>query len=484
MLRRIEAMRGARVIVVGDVMLDRFVSASVERISPEAPIAIARVEDERSMPGGAANVARNLAALGARAHILGVIGDDGAGAELLSLLGDAVEISPDLIVDPARPTTVKTRYVAAGQQLFRADRELSAPLAEALAEELVARFQAALGDHHAVLLSDYAKGVLSDAVLGRLIAAARAAQKPVIADPKSRDFARYAGVSLLTPNRAELEAALGRPLANAEAAMAGAAEVRARAGVAAVLVTLGGRGMALADGEDGGAVFAGAAREVFDVSGAGDPVLAVLGAALATGAALREAVPLANRAGGIVVAKSGTAVVHASELSDAVQEDAFRAVGANIVALPALLDRIEGWRARRLRVGFTNGCFDLVHPGHISLLDQAKAACDRLIVGLNNDGSVRRLKGEGRPVQGETARAVVLASLQSVDAVTLFDEDTPIKLIETIRPEVLVKGADYRLEEVVGGAFVQGYGGEVLLAEIAPGHSTSETIAKLAGRSG
>ncbi|WP_439814316.1 D-glycero-beta-D-manno-heptose-7-phosphate kinase [Zavarzinia sp. CC-PAN008] len=458
----------ATVLVVGDVMLDRFVYGRAERLSPEAPIPVLTVERETEMCGGAGNVARNVASLGGQAIVVGVIGRDRDGAALNALLVAEAGIDPHLVTDPGRPTTCKTRFVA-GQQLLRADRETAQPV-DAQADAVIAAVVEALPKCDLVLLSDYAKGVLTDPVLGAVIAAASAAGKPIIADPKSRDFARYRGVDVLTPNRGEL--ALGTGLAAETGAQVDAAAqaVRAQTGIGAVLVTMGEQGMRLAtDGPP--LALAAAAREVFDVSGAGDTVIAVLALSLACGGDLPTAARLANAAAGLVVAKRGTAVVSPEELGEVLHADS-----GGLLSPARLRQRIQAWRSQGLRVGFTNGCFDLLHSGHVSLLAQARAACDRLVVGLNSDASVRRLKGPSRPIQDQAARAAVLSALSSVDAVTFFDEDTPLKLIEAIRPNVLIKGADYREDQVVGAPFVRAHGGEVVLVPLVEGHSTTRLV--------
>jgi D-beta-D-heptose 7-phosphate kinase/D-beta-D-heptose 1-phosphate adenosyltransferase len=480
---RIEAFSRARVLVLGDVILDRYVYGTVERMSPEAPIPVLRVEDERIMPGGAGNVARNIAALGGRAILVGLAGGDSGGAALGALFAAEPRIDARLVVEPGRPTTEKTRFVAGRQQLLRTDRETAAAPAAATRAALGEAFARALAEADVVVLSDYAKGVLGDRLLADAIGRAQAAGKPVIADPKSLDFARYRGVSLLTPNRHEIAAATRLTVDGDDDVAAAARRVIESCGVAAVLVTRGDRGMTLVQGRGAPLHLAAEAREVFDVSGAGDTVVATLGVALAAGASPAEAAALANLAGGIVVGKLGTAVVHPADLVGALHAQAVMSSEAKVVALETALERIALWRARGERIGFTNGCFDLIHPGHVSLLQQARAACDRLVVGLNSDASVRRIKGPERPVQGETARAIVLASLGAVDLVVLFDHDTPVELIRAIRPDVLVKGADYRLDQVVGADIVQSYGGRVLLAELVPGQSTTGTIAR-AGRGG
>jgi D-beta-D-heptose 7-phosphate kinase / D-beta-D-heptose 1-phosphate adenosyltransferase len=474
----IKNLSAARVLCVGDVMLDRFVYGDVSRVSPEAPIPVCRVRDETSMLGGAGNVVRNLAALGAEAIFITVIGDDDAGAEIDGLISAQGNISPEIFREDNRRSTVKTRYVADGQQLLRADRESEDDITDELAQSVIERVRARLPEAGAVLLSDYGKGVLTDAVTAAIIEAAHAAGKPVIVDPKGVDYTRYRGATLLTPNRRELaEASFMK--ADGDAGIIDAARhIVESCGVDAILATRGPEGITLVtmDGHDH---LAANALEVYDVSGAGDTVAAAMSAALATGMNHLEAARLANIAAGIVVAKAGTAVAAADEIATWIAARDDSGAGSRSVGLDEALGRIKAWRAQGDRIGFTNGCFDLIHPGHISLLQQAHDNCDRLIVGLNSDRSTSRLKGPERPIQPEGARATVLGAFETVDLVVIFEEDTPLKLIDAIRPDVLIKGADYSLDEVVGGDKVQAYGGKVVLAELTPGQSTTGTISRM-----
>jgi D-beta-D-heptose 7-phosphate kinase/D-beta-D-heptose 1-phosphate adenosyltransferase len=351
------------------------------------------------------------------------------------------------------------------------------PLAASLREELMKMVRISIAHYPLAIVSDYAKGVLAGGLAQEIIAASRAAGATVIVDPKCDDYSVYRGASLVKPNRRELQAASGRTLDSDAAIEAAARELMDTHTLGAMLVTCGRDGMILIERDRDMLKLPAVAREVYDVSGAGDTVIAVLGAAIAAGASLSDAAELANAAAAIVVGKVGTAVVPSSELAQALLErDAVE--HSKVAPLPLALDHVARWRRNGLSVGFTNGCFDLLHPGHVALLREGHAKCDRLIVGLNSDASVARLKGPGRPVQSEESRALVLASLAAVDLVVVFEEDTPQKLIEAIRPDLLVKGADYRREEVVGGAFVESYGGKVLLANLVPGHSTTATIAR------
>jgi D-beta-D-heptose 7-phosphate kinase/D-beta-D-heptose 1-phosphate adenosyltransferase len=472
---RLQLLRGKRVVVLGDVMLDTFVYGHCARISPEAPIPVVRVEREEAMLGGAGNVARNIVALGGEAVLVSMVGDDAAGAALRDEVAAEPGIAADLITD-GRPTTCKTRYVASQQQMLRVDAEASHAAEPA---PLLAAFGRRLADADAVVLSDYAKGVLTPALLRAAIAGARAAGKPVIADPKSADVARYDGVTLLTPNTGEAAAAAGHLCGSDEEAERAAAAMLARMpGSPAVLVTRGPRGMTLVRRDAPAIHLPALAREVFDVSGAGDTVVATLAVALAAGIDLVQAAELANVAAGRAVSKPGTAVVTADELLEELRQDHVLLADGKVATPDEAARIVTGWRRHDARIGFTNGCFDLLHPGHVAQLTQARAACDRLVVGLNTDASIRRLKGPSRPVQDERARATVLAALAAVDLVVPFGDDTPVRLIEALRPDVLVKGKDYAVEQIAGADLVLGWGGEVVLADLVPGHSTSAIIAR------
>ena len=484
MLRLLEQFHLARIVCLGDLMLDRYVYGAVERISAEAPIPIVRAEREESMLGGVGNVARNITAAGGRAHLLALNGDDAAGADVAALLsemgGTDDGIDADLVTQPGRTTTVKTRYVAAGQQLLRADRETTDAIDAADRDALLAHLDSALAEADVLVLSDYGKGVLSDELLSAAIERARAANVPTVADPKRHDFSVYGRVDFLKPNRAELAAATGLPCDDDEQVTQAARAVMAQCDIGAMLVSRSEQGMSLIAKEGDPVHLPVRAPEVFDVSGAGDTVVAIFALALAAGAAPSLGASLANLAGAIVVGKVGTAAVSRDELANGIlSADLTRSEDKVVSAAIARAD-VERWRTNGLRVGFTNGCFDLLHPGHISLLTEAKGHCDRLIVAINDDASVRRLeKGEGRPVQTEAARALVLASLAMVDRVLIFADDTPIPLLEQLRPDVLIKGGDYDVAGVVGGDIVQAYGGEVKLAGFLEGHSSTAVIARM-----
>ena len=480
LLPHIDRLKSARVLCIGDVMLDHYVYGQVERVSPEAPIPVLWIEREMKTLGGAGNVLRNLRALGAASSFISVVGNDEAGREVGRLVEVQDGTEAHVLVQPQRTTTVKTRYVAANQQLLRADRESSTPLDPYIREDLLRLARELVTDHSVVIISDYAKGVLTEGVALEIIRAAREAGARVIVDPKGGDHIRYRGADLLKPNRRELAHATGMPVATDDEIVGASRALIERCGFNAVLASLGAEGMVLV-GADGTVHLQRAeVREVYDVSGAGDTVVATVGTALAAGMTLTDAARLANAAAGVAVGKIGTAVVYASELIASLSGRDLHAAD-KVVPRSHALDLVVRWRRYGLKIGFTNGCFDLLHPGHVALLGQAKAACDRLVVGLNSDASTARIKGPRRPIQSESERAAVLASLAAVDLIVIFEEDTPIELIREIRPQLLVKGADYRLDEVVGADLVKSAGGEVLLADVVPGYSTTATIARLAG---
>jgi D-beta-D-heptose 7-phosphate kinase/D-beta-D-heptose 1-phosphate adenosyltransferase len=478
---RLDRLTAARVLVLGDVMLDRFLSGTVERISPEAPVPVLRIERESAMLGGAGNVLRNLRALGASARLLAVVGDDAAGQDVRRLVEESGARSEDVLIEAGRGTTIKERFSALGQQLLRTDRECRPRLDSQTRVALLGRVERALAESDVLIVSDYGKGVLDRETLDTVIQHARGRGLPVIVDPKGRDFTLYKGASLVTPNRRELSEAAGQACDSLDAVASAAQEVIYRSGVDAILATLSGEGMLLVEGAREPRHFPAEAREVYDVSGAGDTVVAALAAGLGAGFDIAEAVSLANLAAGVVVGKRGTATAEPDEILRAFHAARLLRAESKLADADTAVGIVEGWRAAGLRVAFTNGVFDLLHPGHVSLLQQARAAADRLVVGMNSDASVRRLKGETRPIQDETARAAVLASMAPVDLVVVFGEDTPLELIEALKPDLLVKGADYTRDTVVGADIVEAHGGRVLLAELTPGQSTTNTIKRLKG---
>ena len=473
---------GVRVLVLGDVMLDRFLYGEVDRISPEAPVPVVRLRRSHAMPGGAGNVARNVSALGGKAILVGLLGEDDAAAELRALLAGDPGIEDATVASAARPSTRKMRVIAGNQQVARLDEEEARPADAAEAAALAEAVRHGVAGCKAVVLSDYAKGALTPAVVSGAIAAAHAAGMPVFADPKSDDFGLYRGADCLTPNARELARATRLPTGTEAEVVAAARAAMRAAGLPALLCTRAERGMVLVRADGGHASVAAEAREVFDVSGAGDTVIATLALAHASGRPLEEAMRVANAAAGVVVGKLGTATVGAEELERALRaggDGSDGAEGAPALGLGAALRRVAEWRAHGLRVGFTNGCFDILHAGHVALLRAARRRCDRLVVALNTDASVARLKGASRPINPLADRAAVVSALSAVDAVVAFEEDTPLELIRALRPDVLVKGADYTEDRVVGADLVRASGGEVVLVDLLPGRSTTGIAARL-----
>ena len=468
------------VLVVGDVMLDRFVEGEIERISPEAPVPVLRLARTREMPGGAGNVASNIAALGGQAVLVGLAGRDEAAASLERLVAASGRVRMALVRTGARPTICKTRFIAARQQVVRTDEESLAPLDVEEEQGLLAAIGREIGTANAVILSDYGKGALSSAVIASCMAEARARGIPVFVDPKSDDFSRYRGATCITPNQRELGRAARRTLTDTAGVIAAAEQVMAEAEADAILATRSEKGMLLVERGQAPVSVAARAREVFDVSGAGDTVIATLALAHAAGRTLAQSMRIANAAAGVVVSKLGTATATIAEVLHELGEghdDAPRAP-SRLQTPERAAALVEAWRGQGLLVGFTNGCFDILHAGHVALLAQARAACDRLVVGVNTDAGVARLKGPARPVNGLAGRAAVLAALRDVDCVVAFDTPTPLELIEMLAPDVLVKGADYTRETVVGAAFVLARGGRVVLAELVAGASTTGIIAR------
>ena len=464
----------APVLVVGDVMLDRYWHGTTSRISPEAPVPVVRVDQHEDRPGGAANVALNIAALGAPAYLVGVTGQDEAADALTDSLRAAhVQVRFQRIAQ--QPTIVKLRIMSRHQQLIRVDFEEPFDTdPQALASDTAAM----LAGVKVLVLSDYGKGALKNHQA--LIQLAKARNIPVLADPKGKDFSIYRGASLITPNLSEFEAIVGVCADDAELVAKGN-ELMARLDLGALLVTRGEHGMTLLRPAQPALHLPARAREVFDVTGAGDTVISTLAAALAAGEDLPQAVGLANLAAGIVVGKLGTAAISAPELRRAVQRSEGSERG--VLSLEQLQLAIEDARAHGEKIVFTNGCFDILHAGHVTYLEQARAQGDRLIVAVNDDASVTRLKGAGRPINSVDRRMAVLAGLGAVDWVIPFSENTPERLLEQVRPDVLVKGGDYKsVDEVVGAQIVQGYGGEVRILGLVENSSTTAIVERIRNR--
>jgi len=466
-------------LVVGDVMLDKYIWGEVGRISPEAPVPVVRSIHHSEQPGGAANVAMNLSHLGAQATVIGFVGND-EDQRLLAKLLRSNEIEPDFIVAEEFPTITKLRIVGGRQQMLRLDSERQGARPERDSLRLFERVVAHLPGSDAVILSDYAKGVLTVEVYKKVIAAAHARGIPVLVDPKSADFTRYRGATTICPNLGELAAAVHLDTRELTPLLDAAQSLVSKLDIEFMTATLGEKGIALLRA-DRRVVAPAVARQVFDVSGAGDTVIAVLALALASGLKPETAVELANIAAGVVVAKVGTVPVEKHELLAALAP-AIALDGADkVIPREELVERVALWKANGERVVFTNGCFDLLHIGHITLLEQARRFGDRLIVAINSDRSVHELKGPTRPIVGEKERACVLAALGAVDAVVVFDEPTPLEVIVATRPDVIVKGGDYAVETVVGASEVLAWAGQVKIVPLVEGFSTTRLIAKGVG---
>lgn len=480
--KALDAAQHKKVLVIGDVMLDHFIYGAVNRISPESDAPILDVHRQSSMPGGAGNVAVNIRALGLGVSTLGVVGDDDAGKELLSL-------SEDLIVSSDRPTTVKTRFVSAGGQLLRADAESREDINDHTMEKLLAKAEALMPETNVVILSDYNKGVLTAALIQGVIEKARQYNVPVLVDPKKQDYSLYKGAAVITPNRKELAEVTGMKTSGDEEVTAAANKLM-QTGFDSIVVTRSEDGMSVFVKGQEPVHLGNEADQVTDVSGAGDTAIAGLAAGLATGLDLVAAAQLANKAGGLVVAKSGTASIDHEELKGAL--DGIKIEAKKDTVREALIcdwddaaAEIKKWQAQGLQVGFTNGCFDILHYGHVNYLNRARDKCDRLIVALNHDASVKILKGPDRPLHDQDSRAVVLGALGAVDMVVLFgaeeegQDNTPCALIEKIRPDIYFKGGDYTIDQLPEAKVMASFGGRTEIMSLYEGHSTTSTIAKM-----
>ncbi|HEU5046769.1 MAG TPA: D-glycero-beta-D-manno-heptose-7-phosphate kinase [Rickettsiales bacterium] len=468
-----------RILCVGDIMLDQFVYGVVERISPEAPIPVFGIKEEKTMLGGAGNVMRNIVSLGANTVLVSVIGHDKVGHDIASMIGQERNVLPYMLTESNRLTTTKTRYVAGSHQVLRADKEVVSAISEDTERRVLDAVASELDNVDAIILSDYGKGLLTRAVLQGIISAAKAKNKPVIVDPKSRDFGVYAGATLISPNLHELSVAAHRELKNEADIISAAKALIQSHDLEHILVTRSKDGMSLVSRDGNVHHIPARAHEVFDVSGAGDTAIATLALGIASGMPLLDSAILANTAAGVVVGKLGTATIAAQDLKTELFVQEKTGGTHKILMLEDAIVQVEKWKREGRKVGFTNGCFDLIHSGHLAILNRTKSHCDRLIVALNSDASVKRLKGESRPVNSEMERALLLASLSVVDMVVIFGEDTPMRLLEALRPDVLAKGADYQKHQVVGHELVESYGGEVVLVPLKEGYSTTNIIKKL-----
>ena len=467
-----------RCLVVGDLMLDEYLWGKAERISPEAPVQVVDVIREELRLGGAGNVVHNLAALGAQVSVCSVVGDDQNGRELLKQFCSNHIDTSAIFLDPDRRTSRKTRVVAAHQQIVRIDRESREALLASVEQQLCLWLTSHTHEFKVVLLSDYNKGVLTPAVIAAAVSAATAAGIPVLVDPKGTDFARYGGATLLTPNRKEAEAASGITIKDAASLAQAADVIMVEASLQYLLITRSEEGMSLFSHGGEAVHIPTVAREVFDVSGAGDTVLAALAVGVASAFTMAESARLANVAAGIAVGKLGTSIVTPQEIIDTVSL-AHKDSHTKIKSLDVLSAIIAAEKNRGKRVVFTNGCFDLLHAGHVKYLQKARGLGDLLVLGLNSDASVRRLKGPKRPLIDQDERAHLLAALDCIDYVVIFDEDTPLELITELKPYILAKGGDYSIEGVVGRDIVESYGGRVELVTFVEGKSTTNIIERV-----
>jgi D-beta-D-heptose 7-phosphate kinase/D-beta-D-heptose 1-phosphate adenosyltransferase len=467
------------VLAIGDVMLDRYVMGDVHRISPEAPVPVLRSMHTTNVPGGAANVAMNLAGLGVQTTLAGFVGPDENAGTLRNLLATAnIDCSP--LCTWQRPTISKTRVMSGRQQLLRLDVESTEAPASVEIDCLLASLDLPLARVDAVILSDYAKGALPERVCQYVLQKARARKVPVLVDPKGRDFRKYRGATTICPNLQELSACTGVATTEFGPLMEAARSLLAPLELDYLTVTLSERGIRVEHRDPALSFHAPArAREVFDVSGAGDTVIATLAASAAAGLDLESSVQLANVAAGVIVGKVGTVPIDRASLLAQLTGDLALNTEEKVLSRAALLDRAAQWRARGQRIVFTNGCFDLLHIGHITLLQEAHRMGDRLVIGVNSDASVRRLKGPTRPIVPEAERAQVLAALASTDAIVIFEEDTPLQLLRLLQPEVLVKGGDYTVSTVVGAEEVRSWGGRVEIVPTVAGFSTSNLVQKI-----
>jgi D-beta-D-heptose 7-phosphate kinase / D-beta-D-heptose 1-phosphate adenosyltransferase len=489
LIERVTNLGEPHVVVVGDLMLDRYVWGNAERISQEAPVILLRADRREERLGGASSVATMLQALGARVSLAGVVGDDLDGRRIREIVRSLGIDDTAVLADPNRPSTVKERYIGRAQarhpqQMIRVDYEDRSPVSAEVEARLADAIERLLETADLVLISDYDKGVCTPSILARLIGECRDWGLRVIADPiRGSDYRRYAGCSAITPNRLEAGLATKRTLDTQSEIEAAAAELQSKLDLEAAIITLDKDGMYLHHRDGRRKTFPTRQRAVYDITGAGDMVMSMLGMALAAGAEYDEAIRLANVAGGLEVEKIGVATVSREEIIRDLLHEGFTTStpleSRKVLPLPMLLDELAQRRRLGLKIAFTNGCFDILHAGHVQYLNEARGQADVLVVGLNSDESIRGLKGPTRPVQNLETRKLVLAAMEAVDFVAVFEEPTPIKLIEAIRPDVLVKGNDYRKDEVVGADLVESYGGRVHLAGLREGFSTTNTIKRM-----
>lgn len=468
-----------KLLVIGDIMLDRYLWGAVSRISPEAPVPVVKLLRQTETAGGAGNVALNVAGLGTNVTLCGFAGTDLEGDRLIKLLNDS-GVCTDGIIRTTKPTITKTRVIGGHQQMLRLDTEDVSSLGKREIQSLLGAIEKELDTGvGAVIMSDYAKGTLIRDLCRRILSLTRERGVPTLVDPKGHDYAKYTGATAISPNRTELAEVSRVPVNDIDGLMSAGQNLCRDLGLQFLLLTLSELGMALVE-TDSVRRFSAVGREVFDVSGAGDTVIATLAAGIAAKLDLQDAVSLSNLAAGVVVEKVGTTPITRRELIAAISTEQAIEQSDKVCTLDDLRLRVAQWKAKGERVAFTNGCFDLLHVGHVTYLERARREGDKLIIGLNTDRSVQGLKGEGRPVIPQDERARVLAALASVDAVILFDEETPLELIKSIRPDVLVKGSDYREDQIAGASEVRSWGGNIVLVPLVEGRSTTKILSGVA----
>lgn len=475
------AIAATKVLVVGDLILDKYLWGKASRISPEAPVQVVEVDHDELRLGGAGNVVNNLLALGCHVYLASVVGADGDGKNLLQLLTRQGVNIEGVVSSPHRTTSRKSRVLASHQQIVRIDRECTHPINTDEQAALFNYCRQQLPQLGAVILSDYLKGVLAPELLQKIMALCHSRHVPVIVDPKGADFRRYTGATILTPNRRETEAATGVAIENESSLIKAGSILLNAQKLDALVLTRSEEGMSLFFADGRITHLPTEAREVFDVSGAGDTVVAVIGAAMAAGAGLDEAAGLANLAAGIVVGKLGTSTVTTQEILNDFERRNW-ASDSKILPREKLAHLLDDMRTSGKKIVFTNGCFDLLHAGHVKYLQHARKLGDLLVLGLNSDDSIRRLKGPKRPLLEQSERAQILAALNCVDFLTIFEEDTPLELLRQLRPDILVKGGDYSADEVVGKELVESHGGRVELIRFIDGKSTTNIINKVLSR--
>ncbi len=460
------------ILVIGDIILDKFIWGSVDRISPEAPVQVVNIQRENIALGGAANVAHNLAAIGCEVTMLGVIGRDDNG-KIIEKEFDKTGIHKTAVfTDTQRPTTTKTRVIAGSQQVVRIDHEITDFISQAIEDQMLDYLKANVTKFSAVIISDYQKGVLTDKIILNTLQLAKQNRVKTVVDPKRKDFSIYSGATIIKPNLKEAEAAANKKLGTEDDILDAGRQILRQCDCEAVLITRGREGMLLIE-KNSQENISSTAREVFDVTGAGDTVVAYVGMLIAAGHSFSDAARIANIAAGIAVSRIGTSTVTKDDVLHDIEETSS---GSKKIMTAPELDSILSVIRKDRKIVFTNGCFDILHIGHITLLNKSKSLGDKLVVGLNSDASIRRIKGENRPIVLENERAHILSALESVDYVVLFDEDTPLELIKKLKPDVLVKGSDYKADQVVGREVVESYGGKVALVDLVSGFSTTHIV--------